>query len=75
MDFRPEARQTCRVTVEEARELKISDRSADKVLAKYNTREQAIVVNGMLVAITTVTLGSEKAQNTCSLTPRAKSTS
>ena len=43
--------------------------------AQYATREQAIVVNGMLVAITTVTLGSEKAQNTCSLTPRAKSTS
>ncbi len=32
--------------------------------AQYATREQAIVVNGSLVAITTVTLGSETAQNT-----------
>lgn len=32
--------------------------------AEYATREQAIVVNGSLVTITTVTLGSETAQNT-----------
>jgi hypothetical protein len=32
--------------------------------AQYATREQAIVVNGALVAITTVSLGSESAQNT-----------